>query len=329
MVFVLDTNRKPLAPCHEARARMLLNNGKAAVFRAEPFTIILNREVEDEVKPFTLKIDPGIGHTGISLVREIDVPQQDGTVKPRLDVVFLAQIDHHQKEVKKNLESRAAYRRTRRGRKTRYRKARYDNRKRPEGWLPPSIRTILQNTVTIAKRLMKLCPIDHIEYELTKFDTQLMQNPDIKGKEYQEGPLYRTNIRAFLRTAFHDTCQYCGKKGGDMEWEHLTPKSRGGSNALSNATLSCHKCNQEKDNRTPQEWANDIQAKPKQTARDKRLLDGIKSVQNQNFGPALADAGRMNSLRWALRGTLEEETGLRVSNSVSCHTKYNLSLIHI
>jgi len=40
MVFVLDTNRKPLSPCHEAVARKLLKQGKAAIFKRYPFTIV-------------------------------------------------------------------------------------------------------------------------------------------------------------------------------------------------------------------------------------------------------------------------------------------------
>lgn len=39
MVFVLDTNRNKLNPCHPAKARLLLKQGKAAVFRMYPFTI--------------------------------------------------------------------------------------------------------------------------------------------------------------------------------------------------------------------------------------------------------------------------------------------------
>ncbi len=51
MVFVLDTNKRPLAPCHEAVARKLLKQGKAAIYRRFPFTIILKKSVdESEIK---------------------------------------------------------------------------------------------------------------------------------------------------------------------------------------------------------------------------------------------------------------------------------------
>ena len=67
-VFVLDTNRKQLAPCCAARARILLRKGKAAVFRRYPFTIILKRAVEETPEPMSVKIDPGSRHTGMAIV---------------------------------------------------------------------------------------------------------------------------------------------------------------------------------------------------------------------------------------------------------------------
>ncbi|NWH05584.1 RRXRR domain-containing protein [Desulfobacter latus] len=49
-VFVLDTNKKPQNPVHPAKARLLLTEGKAAVFRQFPFTIILKETVLDSDK---------------------------------------------------------------------------------------------------------------------------------------------------------------------------------------------------------------------------------------------------------------------------------------
>ena len=311
MVPVLDANKKPLAPCHEARARKLLSKGKAAVYLRYPFTIILKRVVNDEVEPCTIKIDPGSQHTGISIVRG-------------QDVLFMAQIDHRT-TIKDAMKKRAAYRRNRRSRKLRYREPRFLNRTKPEGWLPPSVRSPLQNTVTMVKRLNRLFPIGSIEYQLVKFDTQKLVNRDIAGVEYQQGPLYRTDIRSFLCKTYQNTCQYCGGATGDrqMEWEHLLPRSRGGSNSVSNATWACHTCNQEKGNLTPQEWASVIKAKKTRSPLDEARLSGIKKVQKQNYGPALADAAKVNSIRLALKTQLEQETGLPVRTSAAYNTKVN------
>lgn len=142
-VFVLDTNRQPLSPCHAARARQLLRQGKAAVYRRYPFTIILKREVpEPDPPPLRLKIDPGSKITGLAIVN-------DNTG----EVVWAAELQHRGGQIKASLDSRRALRRSRRSRKTRYRKPRFANRSRPEGWLPPSLMSRVYNIETWVVRL--------------------------------------------------------------------------------------------------------------------------------------------------------------------------------
>jgi len=93
MVFVLDTNRKPLSPCHEAVARKLLKQGKAAIFKRYPFTIILNKEVNEDIKQeYRLKIDYGSKHTGLAILQNNNV-------------IWLGQIDHRT-DIKKKLDER-------------------------------------------------------------------------------------------------------------------------------------------------------------------------------------------------------------------------------
>src|SRR5690242_8532409 len=68
-VFVLDTNKMPLAPCHEAKARKLLDEGSAAIFRRYPFTIILKHAVDyPSVPELRVKLDPGSKTTGIAVI---------------------------------------------------------------------------------------------------------------------------------------------------------------------------------------------------------------------------------------------------------------------
>lgn len=311
MVFVLDSKKKPLAPCHEARARKLLSQGKAKVYKREPFSIILKHEIKEKVQPFTVKIDPGSRHTGLCII------QGDR-------VGWMGQIEHRT-DIQMKLEKRAAYRRRRRSKNLRYREVRYNNRKKPKGWFPPTIMSRVQNIVTIVLRLMKLCPIANIEYELVNFDTQLMLNPDIKGKEYQEGPLYRTEIRTFLLSTYKGICQYCGgeTKDSQMEWEHIHPKSRGGSNSLRNATLACHCCNETKDNLTLSEWKTQIKEKGKLSKLDESRLEGIERVEKQNYSKSLADAAITNAIHWKIKDALETETHLPVRPYSSRHTKFN------
>ena len=107
-----------------------------------------------------------------------------------------------------------------------------------------------------------------------------MDDPDIEGVEYQQGELFGYEVKEYLLDRYGHTCQYCGGSSGDriLEWEHIVPKSRGGSDSVKNATLSCRTCNMEKNDRRPDEWAAAIKAKPILTELDKARLEGIGSV---------------------------------------------------
>ena len=85
---------------------------------------------------------------------------------------------------------RRAIRRSRRQRNTRYRKPRFDNRRRSDGWLAPSLQSRVDNVVHLSKKLRKFSPLTSIAIETVRFDTQKMQNPEISGCEYQQGELF-------------------------------------------------------------------------------------------------------------------------------------------
>ncbi len=185
MIFVLNKNKEPLAPCHPAVARKLLKEGKAVIHKQFPFTIRLKEQKEQDDQPeYRLKIDPGSKHTGLAILT-------------RERVVWTAQL-HHRINIKSNMDDRRNLRRNRRNRKTRYRAARFNNRKRSSNWMPPSLQSRVQNIESWVNRLMKLCPLTHISYENVKFDTQLMQNPEITGILYQQGELQGYEVREYL-----------------------------------------------------------------------------------------------------------------------------------
>lgn len=292
-VFVLDQNQKPLDPCHPARARKLLRSGQAAVFRRFPFTIIMKRRVreEAEVHDHRLKIDPGSKITGVALVREKD-----------RKVVWAAEIHHRGQAIRDALTARRALRRGRRNRHCRYRPARFDNRRRPRGWLPPSLVSRLANLETWVSRVAKIAPVKAISLEWVKFDPQAMQNPEIEGVEYQQGELAGYEVREYLLEKWGRKCAYCGKTSMPLEVEHLTPRSRGGSNRVGNLTLACHDCNQKKGNRTAAEF-------------------GFPALQTQANQP-LKDAAAVNAMRWELWRRLAA-LGLDLECGSGGRTKYN------
>ncbi len=173
-VFVLDHEKRALMPCRPARARWLMTQQRAAVFRQEPFTIILHEVRPDAVvMPLRLKIDPGSIATGLAVVNDASG-----------EVLWAAELTHQGTEIHTRMDKRRARRKARRQRKTRYRQARFANRRRAPGWLPPSLQSRIANVVCWVQRLQTFCPVAALSQELVRFDTQLLQNPEITGVDY-------------------------------------------------------------------------------------------------------------------------------------------------
>ena len=281
-VFVLDTNKQPLNPIHPGRARMLLSQGKAAVFRRYPFTLILKEEMlNPSVEPLRIKIDPGAKTSGIALVNDTTG-----------EVVWVAELQHRGFQIRDALTSRRQLRRSRRNRKTRYRKPRFLNRTRPNGWLPPSLNSRVANILTWVKRLSSLCQITAISQELVRFDTQQMEDSEISGIGYQQGTLAGYQVREFLLEKWDRTCAYCGTKDTPLEIEHIQPRETGGSNRVSNLCLACVPCNQKKGNQDIKDF---LKGKP----------DKLLRILSQAKRP-LADTAPVNATRWNLYENLKE-----------------------
>jgi len=275
-VFVLDANKQALNPIHPGRARLLLKQGKAAVYRRYPFTIILASAVEQPpLHPLRIKVDPGSQTTGIALVNDLTG-----------EVVWAAELAHRGEQIKRGLDKRRAIRRSRRQRKTRYRKPRFANRRKRTGTLPPSLESRVCNVLTWVRRLMRLCPVTAISQELVRFDTQALEHPDIEGVEYQQGQLSGYEVREYALLKWNHQCAYCDARGVPLELDHVQPRSKHGSNRVSNLTLACLSCNQRKGNRDVREFLHD------DPARLVRMLAHMKAP--------LRDAAAVNATRWAL-----------------------------
>lgn len=294
-VFVLDTNKNPLAPCKPGVARSLLKADKAAIFRQYPFTIILKKEVSGIISPCEIKIDPGSKTTGLAVLLGNQV-------------VWAAELAHRGQQIQNALLSRRQLRRGRRERKTRYRQARFLNRTRPEGWLAPSLAHRVETTLTWVKRISKFCAVGSIAQELVRFDLQKMQNPEVSGVEYQQGELAGYECREYLLNKWNRQCAYCNAEGVPLQVEHIQPKAKGGSNRVSNLALACEICNQAKG---AQDIRDFLAKKPSLLAR----------ILKQAKAP-LKDAAAVNSTRWALFNRLKE-TGLPVSTGSGGQTKFN------
>jgi 5-methylcytosine-specific restriction endonuclease McrA len=306
-VFVLDRHGKPVMPCTEKRARLLLERGRARVHRVLPFVIrLVDRTVDScALQPLRIKLDPGSKTTGIALVREAG---------KGIAVLNLFDLIHRGRQISEALTARRNMRRARRGRTTRYRAPRFLNRRKPEGWLPPSLQHRVDTTMAWVGRISRWAPITAFSTELVRFDMQAMESPEISGVEYQQGTLAGYEVREYLLEKWGRKCIYCDKDGVPLQIEHIHAKANQGSNRVSNLGLACQPCNQAKAARDVREF---LQMDPVRLAR---ILAQAKR--------ALRDAAAVNATRWVLFNRLKK-TGLPVESASGGRTKYNRARLDI
>lgn len=310
-VFVLDRHKKPLMPCSEKHARKLLAKGRARVHRLMPFAIrLVDRTINESVlQPVKIKLDPGSKTTGMALVRESEtVDDATGEIYTTVHVLNLFELHHRGQQISESLTARRQMRRRRRG-NLRYRKPRFLNRgNKSKGWIAPSLQHRVDTVGAWVKRFQRLTPMVGIAQELVRFDLQQMENTEISGVEYQQGTLAGYETREYLLNKWGRECAYCGAKNVPLQIEHITPKAKGGSNRISNLTLACQPCNQQKG-------AQDLNVF---LANDPNRLARIKAQAKR----PLKDAAAVNTTRWTLFHALQA-TGLPVTTGSGGLTKFN------
>ena len=308
-VFVLDKRKQPLMPCSEKRARLLLQRGRAVVVRMYPFTIRLKDRIGGETQPVRIKLDPGSRTTGLALVRDTEIIDYDtGEIVTQATVLWLGELTHRGYQISQALSARSAMRRRRRTTKLRYRAPRFNNRTKPKGWLAPSLQHRVDTPIAWVNQLRQLAPVSAISQELVRFDMQVMQNPEISGVEYQQGELAGYEVREYLLEKWSRTCAYCGATNVPLQIEHIHPKSKSGSNRVSNLSLACAPCNRKKGAQPIEDFL-------------KRKPSVLTRVLSQAKRP-LKDAAAVNATRWALLNALKD-TGLPVETGSGGLTKFN------
>ena len=234
MVRVISKNGKQLMPTKRyGKVRRMLKEKKAIVVSKKPFTIKLLFDTTEFIQHTTVGVDPG-DTTGYAAVLDNGKVVEKGEIRLRTDVKAL-------------LAARKVLRKSRRNRKTRYRKAKFDNRIRPDGWLPPSIRQKAEHIIAKINDIIAYFPDYTLKVEINKFDMQKLINPEISGADYQQGSLYGyENAKQFLLAREKGVCQLCGKGYKENDgWHihHIIPRADGGTNKPDNLALlhkSCH-----------------------------------------------------------------------------------------
>lgn len=233
MIYVKNKDGKAIMPSERGgRIGYLLRHGKAHVVSRVPFVVQLDYDSTTYTQDVNLGVDAGSKHIGVSASSE----------KKEL---FAAQVELRS-DIVKLLSTRRELRRTRRNRKTRYRKVRFDNRKKKDGWIAPSVEQKVDSHLKVIRLAHKLIPITKTTIEVGQFDAQKIKNPDINGDEYQQGEqIGFWNVREYVLARDGHKCVHCKGKSKDpiLNVHHLESRKTGGNSPSNLVTLceTCHK----------------------------------------------------------------------------------------
>lgn len=233
MVYVQNIDGNPLMPTTRfGKVRRMLKDGLAKVVRREPFVIRLNYETTEHTQPISLGVDAGIAHIGLSATttnKELYAAE----LQPRTDIIGL-------------IAERKDYRHSRRVRKLRHRKIRQNNRKKKEGWIPPSTKHCVDTHLRIIKEIYAILPVSSLTIEIGQFDLRKIQDPGVSGLDYQRGEMFGFwNVREYVFFRDQHTCLHCKGKSKDkiLNVHHLESRRVGGDSPSNLITLceTCHK----------------------------------------------------------------------------------------
>lgn len=240
MVYILNKDGQSLMPTNRhGKVKHLLKSGKAKVVKRCPFTIRLLYESTNYTQKLTLGVDTGSGTIGTA------VSNGNG------DIVYMSEVIVRN-NITDKMKQRATYRRSRRNRKTRYRKARWLNRKNSikSDRFSPTMISKFHSHVKEIEYIKSILPITEMVFETGQFDMHLMKNPSLANPKvrhwgYQKGTNYGfENTKAMILNRDNYTCQCCKGKHKDskLEVHHIIFRSQGGSDEESNLITLCHTC---------------------------------------------------------------------------------------
>lgn len=270
-VYVLSKSGKPLMPTKRlGKVRHMLKDGMAKVVQRTPFTIQLTYDSKEFTQDVSLGVDAGSKTVGLSATTDEDELYASNVIL-RNDIVKL-------------LADRRALRSSRRNRKRRYRKARFDNRvkSKKKGWLAPSVLNKINTHLKVIADVYKILPITKLVVEVASFDIQKIKNPEISCEEYQQGEqLGFWNVREYVLFRDNHECQHCHGKSKDniLNVHHIESRKTGG-NAPNNLITLCETCHRKYHK-------GEIELKIKR-------------------GKSYRDATFMGIMRWALYNKLQE-----------------------
>jgi hypothetical protein len=267
-------------PCSPRKAKILLKSGKAKVVRKNPFTIKLTIATGEAKQEVVAGMDSGSKVIGTAAI-------SNGSV------IYQAETILRGEEIKRKMEHRAMYRRTRRGRKTRYRKPRFLNRRASTrlNRLPPSVKHKVTSHLREKNFIESILPVTKWYVETASFDIHKISNSNVSKKHgwsYQKGQMLGFyNTKAFVLSRDNYTCQKCNKHkdGLKLHVHHIVFKSNGGTDAPNNLVTLCESChNRIHAHKTPEKDSLKLQKKAQKITKHATEVSVLRSQLLKNFG---------------------------------------------
>lgn len=276
-VYVVNRKGKPLDPTFRyGHVRKLMKEGKAVPISNEPFTIRLKYDTPDIVMGLYGGLDTGRENLGLAASKDdgecvylSDVRTNNKSVKSNMAdrAGFRRSRRRHDRqskqckakhdgtEIQNGNDDTVRTKYACKAREVSYpgadnpvthkviqgKEGKFNNRKRPDGWITPSARQLVQVTVSSVKRMMKIMPIKELHVERVSFDFQKLENEDIRRWEYGKGPLYGfKDYKEYIYAEQHGKCLLCGKPID--QYHHINPQKNGKYDHVSNIAGLCKCC---------------------------------------------------------------------------------------
>ena len=276
VVYILNKKGKPLMPTTRCgHIRKLLDAKKAVVVQKNPFTIRLKYDTPDGVQDVFAGIDSGRENIGSGASDEDGNCLYLGELKTNNKSIKLKMTEragfrcerrrhdrqnkqrkarHDGTEIKNGQDSicrskikcksvaisyptaeKAVEHKIIRGKE-----GKFANRKRPDGWITPSARQLVQMHMNTLKDMCKIMPVSHVTLERVAFDFQKLENENIN--DWNRGRLYGyETAHDYIDDVQGGKCLCCGKDKIDF-YHHIIPRHKGGSDKVSNIAGLCRDC---------------------------------------------------------------------------------------
>lgn len=264
-IYILSEDGRPLMPTvRKNHVQKLLKRGKARVVEHVPFVVQLRYKKPGITQPLFGGTDPGRTNIGNAVM--------DG----RGNVVYKDHVTMRNKEIAKLMAARRGFRQaSRRGERLARKRianrlgttveglmerilpgckepvrvkdiinteARFNNRKRPKGWVTPSVRHLILTHVNMIRRIRKFLPVDSWTLEVNKFAFMQLDDGSVVGTDFQNGKLRSyEDVNDYIWHLQGGKCLRCGKNE-ISHYHHILPRHKDGSDRWYNIAGLCKSC---------------------------------------------------------------------------------------